>query len=257
MIKDLIVSFSDNFKEKTRNPFLGTYIVIWILRNWELIYTLFNFDNTYKLENKVDFIKKYYETNSFAEGVFSNLGWTFLVLTITYIVLNISRVIINISEKQLKPWVYKKTDYKSIVLKSDHERVRSERDSLQFRLDKERDSKSKLTSIIKDLEEQIIEITRTQVEREVEENTDIENSKLINIVEVIYNKLVEENLVSEFSNFATESKKGGYIDDYYQQTDRFIQLGLVKYHKKHFSNNSKQFAITQDGEAVLNYLRLQ
>ncbi|WP_273566791.1 hypothetical protein [Maribacter halichondriae] len=257
MIKDLIVSFSDNFKEKTRNPFLGTYVLIWILRNWELVYSLFNFDNSYKLENKVAFIKKYYETNSFSEGVFWNLGWTFLVLTITYVVLNISRVIINISEKQLKPWVYKKTDSKSIVLKSDHEQVRSTRDSLQLRLDRERDSKSKLESIIKDLEEQITEITRTQLEREVEENTAIDNSKPLNIVEIIYNKLFEENLLDEFSNFATTSKKDGYIDDNYKHTDRFIQLGLVKFLKEHWNNNSKQYTITQDGEGVLKYMRLQ
>ena len=44
MIKDFLVSFKDNFKEKTRNPFLGTYLIVWLIRNWELIYTLFNFD---------------------------------------------------------------------------------------------------------------------------------------------------------------------------------------------------------------------
>lgn len=160
MFKDILVSFSDNFKEKTRNPFLGTYIFIWVLRNWELVYSLFNFDNTYKLANKIDFVKSYYNTHSFTEGVLWNIGWTFLVLTITYLVLNISRVIINISEKQLKPWVYKKTDSKSIVLKSIHEEVRNERDTLQLRLDKERESKSKLEIRIKSLEEEIIEVKK-------------------------------------------------------------------------------------------------
>ncbi|WP_377717329.1 hypothetical protein [Pseudofulvibacter geojedonensis] len=61
MIKDFLISFRDNFKEKTRNPFLGTYVIVWIVLNWELIYTLFNFDDNYKLENKVAFIKAYYK----------------------------------------------------------------------------------------------------------------------------------------------------------------------------------------------------
>jgi len=32
-VKDFLISFSDNFKKKTQNPFLGTYLIVWIIRN--------------------------------------------------------------------------------------------------------------------------------------------------------------------------------------------------------------------------------
>ena len=73
MIKDFLISFRDNFKEKTRNPFLGTYVIVWIVLNWELIYTLFNFDDNYKLENKVAFIKAYYKEQSFIGNLFKKV----------------------------------------------------------------------------------------------------------------------------------------------------------------------------------------
>lgn len=45
-------SFVDNIKQKTTNPFFGTLILVWLVRNWELIYTLFNFDKDWLLSDK-------------------------------------------------------------------------------------------------------------------------------------------------------------------------------------------------------------
>ena len=105
MIKDFLISFRDNFKEKTRNPFLGTYVIVWIVLNWELIYTLFNFDDNYKLENKVAFIKAYYKEQSFIGNLFKTVLWAFGLLILTYLLLAISRLITNFSEKQITPWI--------------------------------------------------------------------------------------------------------------------------------------------------------
>ena len=117
MIKDFLISFRDNFKEKTRNPFLGTYLIVWIIRNWELIYTLFNFDENFKLQDKIDFIKTYYSEQSFIGNLLTSVLWAFGLLILTYLLLSISRLITNFSEKQITPWIYKITDSKSIVLK--------------------------------------------------------------------------------------------------------------------------------------------
>lgn len=56
MIKDFLISFKDNFREKHRNPLLGTYLLVWLFRNWELLFTLFNFDKEKKLQDKIEFI---------------------------------------------------------------------------------------------------------------------------------------------------------------------------------------------------------
>jgi hypothetical protein len=119
MIKDFFISFRENFKEKTANPFLGTYIVVWLIRNWELAYSVFNFDDDYLLSDKVQFVKNYYYDVSLFTEVTINILITFLVLIISYLLINVSRLIINFFEKIVTPLVYKWTDKSSIVLKSE------------------------------------------------------------------------------------------------------------------------------------------
>lgn len=152
MIKDMLVSFKDNFKEKTTNPFLGTYVLVWLFRNWELVFTVLNFDKDFKLKNKVDFIKGYYSSHEFLLDLVINILWAFLILIVTYLLVNLSRFIVNISEKQITPWIYKITDSKSIVLKEVYENLRLERDDLQIRLDQEREARSRSEVRIKSLD---------------------------------------------------------------------------------------------------------
>ena len=56
---DITSSFFDNIKDKTTNPFFGTLIFVWLVRNWDLVYTVFNFDSDCNLEDKKEFIRKY------------------------------------------------------------------------------------------------------------------------------------------------------------------------------------------------------
>lgn len=110
MIKDTFISFKDNFKERISNPFLGTYLAVWLIRNWDLIYSLFNFDDEYSLKEKIKFIESYYENHEFLVDLSINILWTFAVLITTYILMNLSRLIVNLFEKRLSPWIYQITD---------------------------------------------------------------------------------------------------------------------------------------------------
>jgi hypothetical protein len=255
MIKDIFLSFRDNFKEKTTNPFLGTYLIIWMIRNWELVYSLFNFDSQDTLEIKVEFIKEYYKNNSFIEGVFWNIVWTFGILIITFILLNISRAIVNLFEKQLKPWIYKLTDSKSIVLKSTYETIRNERDDLQFRLDKERDSKSRLESRIKSLEEEILEREKAVTEKEEEKNIEPNESNESSEFQVIFDKLNNLKLIDDFKAVAVKSKKAESISIKHPNIDKYIEYGLLEYKNPSYLGDSKYYKVTAEGDKLLRYLR--
>lgn len=263
MIKDFLISFTDNFKEKTKNPFLGTYLLVWIIRNWDLIYTLFNFDKDCNLEDKKAFITNYYDKNDFINNLFTNTLWTFGLLILTYALLNLSRVIVNLSEKQLTPWVYQVTDSKSIVLKTEYDRIRTENDDLQFRLDKERESKSRLETRIKNLEAEIIEVTRIKAEDEGEKSIElistdkVEKSKFIlDDFDKLINKLKDKKLLKDFIYVCTQINKGNSIPNSFGQIDSFIELGLVKF-ERNAINSSKNYKITTEGEAVLKKARFE
>lgn len=244
MIKDFLISFRDNFQEKTTNPFLGTYLLVWLIRNWELVYTLFNFDKDTKLLDKVSYIKSYYSQVSFFENILTNILWAFALLITTYILLNVSRLIVNLSEKRVAPWVYKITDSKSIILKVHYERIRSARDDLQSRLDMERESKAKLENRIKELEEEIISV-RSKNSQHLAEN---ETQNLPNEIDIIIDKLNKDKIVKHFIEAAASINAGYGLPRDYPNLMNFIKLGLIR-------STGVDFKLTADGEAILKRIR--
>ena len=257
MIKDFLVSFTDNFKEKTKNPFLGSYLLVWLVRNWELVYTIFNFDKDCTLADKKTFISEYYKKDDFVENLLTNILWTFGLLILTYILLNISRFIVNLSDKQLTPWIYKITDSKSIVLKSEYERVRAENDDLQVRLDKERESKSRLENRIKNLETEILEISKdnsADVSNKKEEETSSESKSRDTTSSILYRKLKEQNLLKEFVSICTMINRGDAISNDYKSKDYFIEQGLIIFSSA-YGSSAKKYRITSEGESVLKLAR--
>lgn len=257
MIKDFLISFKDNISDKTKNPFLGTYLLVWIVRNWELIYSVFNFDTSFNLKNRINYITSYYKTNNFIENLLTNIYWAFGLLVLTYILLNISRLIVNFFDKKLTPWIYKITDDNSIVLKTEYDRVRLERDDLQTRLDLERESKSRLEIRIKNLEQEILNISEVKVKSISEKNIG-DNSKSINNennINTLLSKLKQKDLVTEFTKLAVLINKGDYVSNDYLAKDYFIEMGLITFRSNHFDGYSKSYNLTQDGEDLLRLLR--
>lgn len=259
MIKDLLVSFKDNFKEKSTNPFLGTYVIVWGIHNWSLIYSIFNFDKDTKLETKIEFIKSYYSENSFLEGILYNVLWAFGVLIVTYLLLNISRFIVNISEKQLTPWIYKITDSKSIVLKSLHENLRNNRDELQIRLDQEREAKSRLETKIKSLEENITNLLKKGEEDSGNDEKAVNDSLNIQTeTDIMFEKIKKKNWSQNLLNAVTHvnEQEHGWVDN--NKIDEafryFIDLGLFDIAKK--DTTDTMLKVSQLGENVLRRIRL-
>lgn len=257
MIKEFLISFSDNFKERTKNPFLGTYLVVWSFRNWELIFTLFNFDSNYTLLKKQEIIETYLKNNKFIPNLCFNITWTFGILILTYVLLNISRFIINLFEKRLTPWIYKITDSKSIVLKSKYDILKTEYYELQTALDNERESKSKLENRIKKLEQENLELKKANSELIQNNNTkELKQSKKdSDIISILIEKLKQHNLIDEFIFISTKIKKGELISDDYANTDFFIKMGLISYLGKRNTHFTK-YSLTEEGELILKNLRL-
>jgi hypothetical protein len=256
MIKDFLISFKENFKEKTRNPFLGTYLIVWIIRNWLLVYTLFNFDKKHDLDFKINFIKTYYYENDFITNLLTNILWSFALLILTYVLLNASRFIINLSEKQITPWIYKITDSKSIVLKEEYDRLKQEKNLIENKLEDERENRVKLLNEISRLENRIDELSLDN--REKPQVTSIEkgNSQKSNI-EIYQEKLKHNDYTDKFIEWALEGEKGSvwysksYDPDYLKY---FFRIGLIEFDKT--VENEITYKLTNNGRKVFEVLRL-
>lgn len=190
MIKDLLISFKDTMKTKTTNPFFGTLIIVWFIHNWQLIYTLFNFNVETKLESKIDFISSYLAPDVFIKNLGIVIIITFGVLISSYTFLNLSRFIVNFFEKIITPQVYKLTDKSSIVLKHDFEIQKLEKERYEKKYENEKELRLKLQNDYEVLE------TKYQKSLLIDESKNNKNSDS-NVLK-IYENLNKLNILEKF-----------------------------------------------------------
>lgn len=141
MVKDTLNSILDNIKERTTNPFLGTLIVVWLVKNWTLVYSLFYFDSSLKLQDRLDYISAYFAKHSFLINMVFVTLITLGVLVLTYFLLGVSRYLTETYERRLVPKISEWTDKTSIVLKADYIKIQEVVKQLEIRLEEERISK--------------------------------------------------------------------------------------------------------------------
>lgn len=251
MIKDIILSFKENIKQKTNNPFFGTLILVWIIHNWELIYTFFNFEPTKNLKDKIDYLSNHLSSIPFVKNLLFCVGITFAVLIASYVLINVSRLIINLFEKKLTPLVYKITDKSSVVLKEDYQLLQVERNRFFSKLEEEKIAKLKAQGEVTKLEEKISELLASKnitIEDVIDSNNNnltYDNSRLMSIVLANENKRkVLERLIDTSNN-----------DDWFEVTkdnikdvNYFLRTDIIQITNKHDNNtNYRKYSFTDFG----------
>lgn len=87
IMKETFDSILDSVKDRFTNPFLGTFIFVWIIRNWYLVYAIFAFDKNCTIDDKLEYIKHYFKGyNVFYEFLY-NACWAIGLLIAMYILL--------------------------------------------------------------------------------------------------------------------------------------------------------------------------
>jgi phage antirepressor YoqD-like protein len=260
MIKDFFVSFKDNLTKKSRNPFLGTYLIVWLIRNWDLVYTLFHFEKQHNLEFKINFIREYYEKHNFIENLGYNILWSFALLSITFVLINISRLIVNLFEKKVTPLIYQLTDKNSIVLKETHDILKNENNELELKLEKEREAKGRLQKEIVNLEVKLetayARAPKVDYVDEVSENTD-QYSAIGGETEanILLRKLKNKNLIDGYLDTILRlEKEEGWLKRDDENITYFSKLGLFRITENR--NDFVQYELTEIGHSVARKARL-
>ncbi len=156
----------------------------------------------------------------------------------------------------MTPWVYKITDSKSIVLKSVYENLRNNRDELQLRLDQERDNKAKLETKIKNLENELVNLRNNKENsKNIEGNLNV--FKLENEVDIIYEKLKEQNLIEKLFFLMNDIRenKNWFTHSEKIKIEYFINLGLLEITER--NHNGVRVDISRLGEKILRKTRLE
>jgi hypothetical protein len=247
MIKDLLISFKENIKQKTSNPFLGTLIIVWLLHNYKHLYELF-FSGSYLLfKEKLNSLELLFNPNYFLVNLLECIIISFIVLIITYFLLSLSRLISNIHEKVITPWVYKITDKSSIVLKMDFERLNLDKERVQKRFEQERETRIRLENEIEELENKIKKSLKSDSDEQTEPKPEKnENEKLVELLENKGYLETFESLIFSINNNEWVAEEEGH--------KFFITLGLITSAQK--SSTSRIYQFTDRGKKFQDYYRI-
>lgn len=158
-------NFSERLKD-SRNPFLGTLTLVWIIRNWQIIYAIF-FDNREFLV-RLNFIRSMIWATTFWEILLQftiNVGLALLAIVIVYSLVYFTRFITNKFENRLLPWLYEKSAPKRVILIKEYEKLEKDIKSLESRLEKEREKRINAEAEVQRLEDIEIENRNKSIDR--------------------------------------------------------------------------------------------
>lgn len=255
MISSWFSSLGNNFIERSKNPFLGTFALVSLAKNWEPLFALFNFDAAFTLEGKIKFIADRIEIVNFWAELFNSVMWTFLILVLTYFLINAARFITNMFEKRLSPLIYKWTDYKALVPKTEYQNILSRLNDLQEKLDKEVQEKIRIQKERDSFEDQvdklnleIIEIGNSAMGKAKDE-TDVAVKKRDAIAQIaeIINDNEEKDFQHVIKSSFTETKLN--TNAYLNILSELIRLDIIQ--KISDKGNYGIYAVTDFGKQVI------
>lgn len=115
---EVVSSFFDNIKQKTTNPFFGTLICVWLVRNWALVYSLFTFEESTTLHERKAYVVNYYKHRDLGVEFFKTIGWTLFFLIVGYFFIILSRLLINLVYHRIIPYFNNFIDRNQLVVDS-------------------------------------------------------------------------------------------------------------------------------------------
>ncbi|MFI3291680.1 MAG: hypothetical protein R3Y46_07360 [Opitutales bacterium] len=140
MIKGICESLGSNFFNRVRNPILGTFTLVLILKNWKIFYSLFIFDEGISRISKIETIEQYIANSG---GILRIIGCsiicTLAVLGSMYALLAAGELLSNFYHSTVKTFCIKwATKGQKVVLKETHENLEKEYNNTIDKLSEER-----------------------------------------------------------------------------------------------------------------------
>jgi len=250
MIKDLFVSFTENLKQKTSNPFLGSLIIVWIFHNWDLVFTFFNFDKELKLKDKVEILTPYFKFWTFLGNLGECVILTIFVIVISYTLMNVSLYIVDVFNKRLKPWILSLNDENSIVPMEELKAINFELKDLRKKYDDEVSERIKYQDRYRELKDKEIENSMV-LGPPATNKTDEKEEKKENESEMIFNILKNEGIIEAVVNTIPDILLNKGIPDS-KAVQTMLNYNLVKL--KSSSSSGYYVSLTQKGTLFKDYI---
>ncbi|MBK8244783.1 MAG: hypothetical protein IPK88_15270 [Saprospiraceae bacterium] len=223
--------------------------MIWIFKHWVVFYAIFNFDQDYTLENKINYINSNLKIDDLAINILLDVGLTFLVIFVSYVLINISRLIVNFFEKIITPWIYKLTDKSSIVLKSEYDKQVSLFSDFKERFNTERDKRLKAEIHIQELEKGLLDLN-IQINQMHDSQIQINQEK--SKFQLIVKQINQQGLFSEIDSMIDIIESKTDIATINDSLKFFTKLNLIR-KLPSAKPNSTRIEFTETGRKFKEY----
>ncbi|CAM3968162.1 hypothetical protein FLCU109888_11490 [Flavobacterium cucumis] len=229
MTLEPVNDFFSNIKEKLTNPFFSTLIFVWLVRNWELVYSIFNFDECYTLETKKQFIVSYYRDKTIVEELFINIGIALLLMLLGYIMLFLTRTFTTWFDFSLMPSVTGKVITSKVVQRELYDEVFKERNEYAEKYEEQRklvrDSSKEYDEITKNYQVQssTVSVLTTKVNELTSENAQ-------NMTEINRLTINETNLTNEIKRIKNDNSN---LLDFkgFQEVQNYQYLQIISHYR--------------------------
>lgn len=153
-MKEKIEELYDGLKERLKSNFLLTFVIIWLLHHWRLIYSIFNFDSDKTLVDKRAYIAQYLSEEGLLYLWVFPLFWTFVSMIFFYGFSSLSEIL-NIVYHNIRKIIYKKWDNEKLKTIEEYLEKVEENKKLQLQIKYLEESREVLLASSERLEKSI------------------------------------------------------------------------------------------------------
>ncbi|AWW32421.1 hypothetical protein DN752_21000 [Echinicola strongylocentroti] len=157
MIDSVWQAVKVDIRDKSRNPFIGAFIIVWIIRHWEAFYTFFFFDDGDERLERITILKDYF-TLPWILDFLITVGISITLIFVTYFFSNLTLAIVTFFDKRIRPQILKFIDFQSVVPKSDFDIMVNENIDLQQKISSLKTERAELRGEIDELEKRVSSI---------------------------------------------------------------------------------------------------
>jgi len=255
-----VSGFKDLFKSKIRNPFFGTLATVWVIHNWDLVYSLFHFDKYWSREMKVEFLSTYFNEpifigntficTGFVGNMFICVGIAIVVLIASYVLMNVSRLVVYTSNDIVKPFIQGLTDDRKIVLKKDFDDVEKERDKWKKKYEAEFNARIQLLEKYDDLNKVHEEMMNDEGADNIGVNRSSNSQK---DMETLFEYIDRNNLLEDFEDLIGHINNQMALSPNDSHIISLTKLDLIK-KGMHLSGGKYMYDFTVRGKSLANFM---
>lgn len=213
---EVVKSFAYNLQTKTTNPFFGTLIIVWVVRNWELVYTFFTFDDKTKLADRV------VKLGEISEQVFAGKLWglklygfywnlilcigiSLLVMLVTFVFLAFTKYITGVYQDRVLPNIYERTSKYKIITIEKFESLDNSFNSAREELRKVKNEQEEIEKGKEELRSEIV-VKDTEIYKLKAENLKIDEKLKSITYSVVSSEEEKQKITFELEAIARKAK---------------------------------------------------